>query len=171
MKISLVCLSTSDQLSRVPSPRLTAPDRTGKISKFNFEAYAVLEANPSQSRSPLIIGIIPVLTLISFSCSTTEQDPRVKDSATDIPRRGQEEVYRPPHGDHQHRNTYPSDCRDSAWDERRFPWRFAWVVSHVPQFTWPVIKPRPPALPPYPYCQRCRRAGPRLDNYPGVRCS
>lgn len=28
------------------------PDRTGKISKFNFEAYAVLEASPAQSGSP-----------------------------------------------------------------------------------------------------------------------
>jgi target of rapamycin complex 2 subunit MAPKAP1 len=26
----------------------TAPDRTGRISKFNFEAYAVLEATPAQ---------------------------------------------------------------------------------------------------------------------------
>ena len=29
---------------------LEAPDRTGKISKFSFDAYAVLEASPSQSR-------------------------------------------------------------------------------------------------------------------------
>ena len=30
-----------------------APDRTGKISKFTFDAYAALEANPSQSKYPL----------------------------------------------------------------------------------------------------------------------
>jgi len=29
------------------------PDRTGKISKFNFDAYAVLEASPAQSKSRL----------------------------------------------------------------------------------------------------------------------
>lgn len=29
----------------------TAPDRTGKISKFNFDVYAVLEATPIQSKS------------------------------------------------------------------------------------------------------------------------
>jgi hypothetical protein len=31
------------------------PDRTGKIYKFNFEAYAVLEASPAQSKPPPIV--------------------------------------------------------------------------------------------------------------------
>jgi len=30
-----------------------APNRESKISKFNFEAYAVLEANPTQGLSNL----------------------------------------------------------------------------------------------------------------------
>lgn len=41
-------------ISKTPDQVLTcfisAPDRTGKISKFNFEAYAVLEATPTQSK-------------------------------------------------------------------------------------------------------------------------
>ena len=31
------------------------PDRTGKISKFNFDAYAVLEASPAQSEWPVVL--------------------------------------------------------------------------------------------------------------------
>ena len=43
-----ICLAGALVLSRY-----AAPDRTGKISKFNFEAYAVLEASQSQSKSKL----------------------------------------------------------------------------------------------------------------------
>ena len=38
------------------------PDRTGKISKFSFDAYAVLEASPAQSRSLLCIFAVVGLT-------------------------------------------------------------------------------------------------------------
>jgi hypothetical protein len=30
---------------------IPAPDRSGKISKFNFDAYAILEATPAQGES------------------------------------------------------------------------------------------------------------------------
>ena len=38
------------------------PDRTGKISKFNFDAYAVLEASPAQSEFHLYDVIVAGLT-------------------------------------------------------------------------------------------------------------
>ena len=38
------------------------PDRTGKISKFSFDAYAVLEASPSQSESRPCSSIATGLT-------------------------------------------------------------------------------------------------------------
>lgn len=38
------------------------PDRTGKISKFNFDAYAVLEASTAQSESCLYDSIVVGLT-------------------------------------------------------------------------------------------------------------
>ena len=38
------------------------PDRTGKISKFNFDAYAVLEASIAQSESCLYDSIVVELT-------------------------------------------------------------------------------------------------------------
>jgi len=49
------------------------PDRTGKISKFTFDAYAVLEASPAQSKSCSYDLIVAGLTNWSHRhCSPTE---------------------------------------------------------------------------------------------------
>lgn len=48
-KISLVSHSILYMTRNYIDHLQPAPDRTGKISKFNFDAYAVLEATPSQS--------------------------------------------------------------------------------------------------------------------------
>ena len=50
------------------------PDRTGKISKFNFDAYAVLEASPAQSKSHLCSSTAAGLTRSHCQHSPTKQD-------------------------------------------------------------------------------------------------
>lgn len=55
-----------------------APDRMGKISKFNFDAYAIIEANPAQGELiEIIYGTIYMLMRTILSCSkptTRNQD-------------------------------------------------------------------------------------------------
>ena len=61
-------------------PLATAPDRTGKISKFNFEAYAVLEATPSQSAFHLLALAVPDLTLTLFLFAPAVQQNKILES-------------------------------------------------------------------------------------------
>lgn len=56
MKISLVS-HISDTPVKFDFQSVPAPDRSAKISKFNFEAYAVLEASPAQSKPPKYVKI------------------------------------------------------------------------------------------------------------------
>jgi hypothetical protein len=65
-----------------------APNRESKISKFNFDAYAVLEANATQSSSNSnLVGLTSdVLTNIVSLASGTKQDPGRKNTAQPIAR-------------------------------------------------------------------------------------
>lgn len=66
------------------------PDRTGKISKFGFDAYAVLEASAAQSRSRP--SNLTALTDRSHrDYSSTKQDARIQDSTSSVAYHGQEE--------------------------------------------------------------------------------
>ena len=67
-----------------------APNRESKISKFNFEAYAVLEANTTQGSSNLILHYFLFFCLFinygSTFTSATEQDSGRKDTAQSLAR-------------------------------------------------------------------------------------
>lgn len=66
------------------------PDRTGKISKFNFDAYAVLEASLAQSK--FRCRNLTVRTDLSHpNPSSTEQGARIQDPTPPITYHGQEE--------------------------------------------------------------------------------
>ena len=66
------------------------PDRTGKISKFSFDAYAVLEASAPQSESRSCISFATGL-ICPNNNSATEQDARIQDSTPAVTYYGQEE--------------------------------------------------------------------------------
>jgi len=53
------------------------PDRTGKISKFNFDAYAVLEASPAQSKSH---SYNPAATWLTGHAAITVQQNKTLES-------------------------------------------------------------------------------------------
>jgi len=69
-----------------------APNRELKISGFNLEAYAVLEANTTQGRSnSKLDGDSFQLMMVFPSTSATEQDAGRKDTAQSVTRRQYQE--------------------------------------------------------------------------------
>jgi hypothetical protein len=70
-------------LSRLISTDFLAPNRESKISKFSFEAYAVLDANPTQG-PPWTSDVFFLVNHGSAFYSATEQDSGRKDTARSL---------------------------------------------------------------------------------------
>ena len=66
------------------------PDRTGKISRFNFDAYAVLDASPTQSK-PCTRNSTVRADPPCREYSSTEQGTRIQNPTPPIAYHGQEE--------------------------------------------------------------------------------
>ena len=149
----LLCLLTS---------RYAAPDRTGRISKFNFDAYAVLEASASQGK---VNNFVPVSPLTCYF-SDAEQDPRLEDSTPPVTDCGKEgEIHGSPecHCGASTSGELVGIRICQCWHK----FTTGQFSRHVPQFTWSIVS-RSTHIPSYQNCRHCRCRS-RLNNNTGVR--
>ena len=148
--------------------QFAAPDRTGKISRFAFDAYAVLEASQAQGMSSTS-ACQPQSSL--WGCSSTESDHRVKDHSPAVPHRAQEEkVYRIAQECHTGqrsptslgRRFHRGKCRPCV-----DPWHIARLSSKL---VGSVHKSRTASILAHTHRGHCGRWA-RLDDHPSVRVS
>lgn len=126
---------------------IVAPDRNGKIAKFNADAYAVLEANTAQSESPyaflwLSFSLNRCYSVISSTKpSFGEQDP-----ASTITHRYCQETGKG--------GPYPSiTWRRVQFDVQRFE---CWLLATFIDVSWTIVKSWPTNIPKNQSCRYCR---------------
>jgi hypothetical protein len=120
--------------------RFTAPDRTGKISKFNFDAYAVLEASSNQGALYFCSGR---KCSIDTRRSSPESDYREQNSTSAF------EVY----DCEENRTTSPwwSSSTCNRWPGECRVWIYIGISSIV-NITGAIVKSRSTNIPPHTSC-------------------